>query len=140
MSFWGTRKRIASQDVVSGANIRIAMGEWGTGSPLAALTEVDPNSHSIYRYHQGDLFAPGSQNWVFEPIFELPLQTIWGIAFLRTPNTFNPIQPPQVYAQQTLSPNGIGGVVAGEYELTNLLNPDGEQPPPTDWAYDTSIK
>jgi len=140
MSFWTTRKRVPSEPQLTGASIRIAMGDFGDGSPAFAVTEVDPRSRSIYHYHQGDLFAPGSQNWVFEPVFELPINTLWGMGFLRRANTFNPIQPPQVYAQPTLFPNGIGGVVPGEIEFQGLINPDGETPPPSDWAYDSSIK
>jgi hypothetical protein len=77
----------------------------------------------LYTYHEGDLFNPGAMNYVFEPQTELPLQTIWGFGFLRRPNTFNPIQPPQVWANPTTQMNGIGGIEAGQFALQPLLDP-----------------
>lgn len=74
----------------------------------------------IYQYQMGDLFTPGTQNFVFEYPFELPMFTIWGNAFLRQPNTFQPLQPPQVYSNQTVRLNGIGGLVAGTVALQPL--------------------
>jgi hypothetical protein len=127
---WLTRKRIPSE-VVSGGNTRIQMGAFGVGTgPLPGIAQVDPMAAaSIYNYHEGDLFAPGAQNWVFEPNFELPLQTIWGFGFIRNPNTFNPIQPPQVYARANVQANGVGGLQAGELQLQGLINPEGESAP-----------
>lgn len=126
MTFPMLRKRIPSEQV-SGGNIRIRMGLFGTGSPEGAFAEVDPSAAaSIYNYHEGDLFTPGAQNFVFEPNFELPLITIWGNAFLRTPNTFNPIQPQQVYSPANVVNNGLGGLLAGDLELQALLNPEGQ--------------
>jgi hypothetical protein len=126
MSFHLLRKRQPAQQV-SGANIRIRYGEFGVGSPIGAFAEVDPNAAaSIYSYHEGDLFTPGAQNFVFEPNFELPIITIWGNAFLRRANTFNPIQPQQVYAHQNVTNNGMGGLLAGDLELQGLINPEGQ--------------
>jgi hypothetical protein len=141
-SYPSQRKRVAAQPVASGAIIRIMTGLFGSGSPIAGLSEVDPRpSASIYQYHEGDLFTPGSQNFVFESIFELPIQTIWGNAFLRRANTFNPIQPPQVFSQPNVMTNGIGGIVAGDIEFQNLINPDGDSAPFSgDFTYDTSPK
>ena len=113
------RDRMPSEPV-TGANVRIMQGLFGTGNPAAAF-ETDANSRTgLYAYHEGDLFTPGAGNWVFEPQFELPLFTIWGNAFLRKPNTFAPLQPPQVYAQPTVQNNGLGGLEAGSYDTTPL--------------------
>jgi hypothetical protein len=129
MSFWQTRKR-APSETVTGAQIRIVQGAFGSGSPTPGLVEVDPRaSAGIYNYHEGDVFLPGTGNWVFESIFELPLITLWGMAFLRKPNTFNPIQPPQVWAQPNVVNNGIGGLQAGTVDLEGLINPEGEAAP-----------
>ena len=108
-----------SSEQVSGANIRIAMGEFGEGVPI--LMPVDPRVSGLYFYHEGDLFSPGTGNWVFEPTTELPLVTVWGRGFLRKPNTFNPVQPPQVMARPTLRQSGIGGLQAGGVALEPLL-------------------
>jgi len=137
MSFSLLRKRQPSEPVASGAIVRIAQGDFGNGSPWAGLAAVDPRaSAAIYNYHEGDLFTPGSGNYVFEPIFELPLITVWGRAFLRMPRVFNPIQPPQVWVQSTVNPNGIGGIVAGDMELQGLINPDGTLAPSAGFDYD----
>lgn len=118
-----TRKRIASEQM-TGANMRIRMGVFGTGNPLADLQEVNPfDVASIYAYHEGDLFTPGAQNFVFEPQFELPLQTIWGFAFIRNPNTFSPLQHPQVWSPPNVQNNGIGGLEAGYLQFQPLLEP-----------------
>ena len=117
------RPRIASEQI-SGANIRIALGEFGVGSPVPGNSSayVNPNvAPALYFYHEGDIFTPGAQNWVFEPTHELPLVTLWGNAFLRRPNVFNPIQPPQVWAHPTVQNSGIGGLQAGTMELYPLL-------------------
>lgn len=142
MSFPSLRKRIPSQSVTgmgpgmagtptvpapapttrfaqpTGALSRIFGGLFGSGNPRDNLSaEVDQNSgprvQSLFHYHEGDLFTPGTGNYVFEYPFELPVLTIWGNAFLRTPNTFNPRQPSQLNANPNVVTNGIGGLVAG---------------------------
>lgn len=128
---WQLRTRTPSE-AVSGANVRIQYGDvfGGANSPSAEFAEVDPRSFtSLYAYHPGDIFLPGSESWVFEPQFELPLITLWGNAFSRRPNTFNPIQPPQVWSQPNVQTNGIGGLQAGDLDLEGLLNPEGESAP-----------
>ena len=82
--------------------------------------------NDFYQYHIGDLFTPGTQNFVFEPTTELtPLTTIWGNAFLRRPNTFKATQPPQVYADYNKFLNGIGGLQAGQFALQPLESSGG---------------
>lgn len=116
-----TRQRMISE-TISGANARIAGGLFGQGSPYYDFNDVDPRSSApgLYFYHEGDLFTPGTGNFVFEPWFELPLVTIWGNAFLRRPNTFSPFQQPQSWAQPNVVNNGIGGLQAGDMELQPL--------------------
>jgi len=108
---------------ISGAMVRIESGAFGGGDPRYGFAQVDPRASApgLYFYHEGDLFAPGTGNWVFEPTFELPLYTIWGKAFLRTPNTFKCLQPPQVYSNPTVIQNGVGGLQAGNVQLEPLL-------------------
>jgi hypothetical protein len=122
---WLLRKRKPSQPV-SGGNTRIRSGDFGSGSPAFAFETDGRPSTSIYSYHEGDLFSPGSQNWVFETNFELPLITVWGKGFIRNPNTFNPIHGPQVWSSPNVVQNGLGGPVAGDMELTGLINPEGQ--------------
>lgn len=78
---------------------------------------------AFYTYHVGDIFTPGTENYIFQPTTELtPLNTIWGNAFLRQPNTFRPLQPPQVDVSYQKNINGIGGLVAGQYALQPLAS------------------
>jgi hypothetical protein len=75
---------------------------------------------SVYGYHQGDLFFPGTQNYVFDYPWELPMNTIWGHGFLTKVNKFNPLQPPQQESFANVRLNGIGGLVAGTMALQPL--------------------
>ncbi len=121
MLHWLLRKRIPSEPV-TGANFRIQQGAFGIGQPIFPVTVTDGSGfEGIYSYHQGDLFTPGAQNYVFESNFELPLQTLWGHGFLPIPQYFNPLQPPQVVANQTLYTNGYGGLQAGQMALQPLI-------------------
>jgi hypothetical protein len=115
----------------SGAMTRLLAGLFGGGSPDEAnvqpggrVAKGGPTAQAIindfYVYHEGDLFNPGATNYVFEPPFELPLVTIWGKAFLRTPNTFSPRQPEQTASVPRVFTNGLGGVVAGQIVLQGL--------------------
>lgn len=77
----------------------------------------------FYQYHMGDLFTPGTQNFVFEPTTELtPLTTIWGNAFLSKPNAWPVTQPSQQWAPYNKYVNGIGGLIAGQYALQPLAS------------------
>lgn len=116
------RSRMPSEQV-AGAATRILLGDFGIGSPTYAFAEVDPRSAGVYHYHEGDLFAPGAGNWVFESIWELnPIQAIWGNAFLVAKATpFKPLQTPQVMTQPRLFNNGIGGLQAGQIDFEPLL-------------------
>lgn len=126
MSFPVLRKRYASMPVVGGGLSRIFQGVFGVGSPASQLSSPDQvkgenaAEGGVYNFHEGDLFTPGTSNWVMDPSHETALMTVWGHAFLRSPNTFNPIQPVQVYANPTAVLNGIGGPVAGQLALQPL--------------------
>lgn len=121
------------RDVVVGGLRRIQQGVFGIGDPHDNLS----SPHAVigdtkkegghYAFHEGDLFTPGTGNWVFEPAYETPLSTIWGMGFLRVPNTFNPIQPQIVYTQPKVVVNGIGGQIAGQMALQPLLVDAPEQ-------------
>ncbi len=122
---WLTRPRYAAEPV-TGAQVRINQGVFGAATPYAnASAEVNPFAvPHIYRFHEGDLFTPGTGNWVFESGFELPLNTIWGFGFLG-PNKapFDPRQPPQIVALPRVIPNGIGGIQAGQFNFQPLVAP-----------------
>lgn len=120
------RKRYGSQPVAGLG--RIMSGVFGMGSPASQLSspaqvEGENGPGAFYAFHEGDLFQPGTGNWVFEPSLETPLNTIWGHAFLRTPNTFNPVQPPQIYSNPNITVNGLGGPIAGQIIFQPLIDP-----------------
>lgn len=91
---------------------------------LSAEVSPYPGKQGLYSYSEGDLFTPGSRNWVFHYPFEFPLQSIWGMGFLRKPNTFSPVQPQQVFSQPNVVINGIGGLVAGTFVMQGLETED----------------
>ena len=150
MSFSLLRKRIPSTPIVSapsgtlnkplaparapsggdsqtGGLSRIASGLFGSSNPASfssSMEVVTPGPKALYHYHEGDLFTPGTQNYVFDYPFEFPLQTIWGNAFLRRPNVFNPLQPRQIQSDPNIVTNGIGGLVAGQI-ATQPLESEG---------------
>jgi len=109
-------------NVVPGAFTRIMNGLFGVSAPQdnsSAQVRIG-GPRNFYNFHEGDLFTPGTQNYALEYPFELPVVTLWGNAFLRKPNTFSPIQHPQVYSNPTVRINGIGGLVAGQIAFQPL--------------------
>lgn len=123
-TFPSLRKRIPSE-LVTGGLVHVMAGAFGIGSPVSGELIQPLQGPGLYHFHEGDLFNPGTGNYVFDPPFELPLQTIWGNAFLRTPNTFNPLQPPQIMAPPHAFENGIGGLIAGQLALQPLSENNG---------------
>lgn len=122
---WLLRPRKPSEPV-TGGNLRIYSGLFSENVPeMPQVSEAG----NLYAYHAGDVFDPGSPRYVFEPQFELPLFTIWGKAFTRVANTFNPIQGAQVYAHPHLTMHGLGGLQAGYLQLQPLLTPDNNSQP-----------
>lgn len=88
-----------------------------------AQGQATRRAQPFYQYHMGDIFTPGTQNFVFEPTTELtPLTTIWGNAFLSKPNAWPVYQPPQKWADYNKYINGIGGLIAGQYALQPLAS------------------
>lgn len=120
-------------NVIVGSLSRVANGVFGVGGPEDNLSQPSyvagesPAEGGFYTLHEGDLFTPGTQNWVLEPKYDLPVMTIWGNGFLRRANTFNPVQPPQIYATFGTPTDGIGGQIAGQIAMQPLIEPAPEQ-------------
>lgn len=114
------RKRYATQPTVAvGGLSRILQGVFGVGSPVAGhaseqARQTAAHRGGIYYVHEGDIFTPGAMNWVVDPTHDGPLMTVWGHAFLRTPNTFRVQQTAQLYTAAATALYGIGGQVAGQ--------------------------
>lgn len=118
----------ATKTTISTALSRIMQGIFGASNPqsFSASNQVAiPAKGSFYNFHEGDVFTPGTQNYVFEPTTELtPLNTTWGMGFLRVPNTFSVRQPTPLEANPTIEQNGIGGLVPGQW-VTQPLESEG---------------
>lgn len=105
----------------TGAISRIHHGVFGAGAPQLPFVE---GNGAPFRYHEGDLFTPGAQNYVFESLFEDPILCIWGNGYLVPSMRFDPRQnPPQVF-QPNIVKNGMGGLFAGQIN-TQPLSEDG---------------
>lgn len=133
MSFPALRKRKGSMPVVAAGGLAtILQGVFGVATPNAQLSspaavqQTPGRISSFYTLHEGDLFTPGTGNWVLDPSLEVPLQTAWGHGFLRRPNVFSPIQPPQVYSWPTVVSVGVGGPIAGQIITQPLSLPETE--------------
>jgi len=121
------RQRFASQKMVAAGGMRaILNGLFGSGSPAAGLAqEAAVRQGPVYHFHIGDLFTPGTGNYVLDPKYETPLNTIWGFGFLRVPNTFRPVEEAPLVAGIAVPVSGIGGVVAGQIITQPLSVPEG---------------
>lgn len=121
------RKRFASQPVAGLAPglAQISAGIFGYGSPLSNLSnEVseDPGEISgFYELHQGDIFTPGTGNWVLDPSLEIPLQTSWGHGFIFANSPTPVFQPPQLMMNVNPFVNGYRGIMTGQVLMQPLL-------------------
>lgn len=130
-SFSALRKRNPTEQTVGGAS-RIP-SEFPAGNPLPGQSsspfEVVGVQGNFYHMHEGDIFEPGTGNWVLDPFQEWPIQTNWGHAFLVNDSArqgfFRTFQPPQIYVGQNLTPNGLGGLVSGQLVSQPLSPPEG---------------
>lgn len=127
-TFPASRKRYASEPMVQvGGLARIMQGVFGLGSPAAGLASQQVRQDAAhpggpYAFFEGDVFLPGTSNWVVDPTHDGPLMTVWGHAFLRRPNGFNPLQTPQVMMEASSYLYGLGGQVAGQLVTQPLSN------------------
>lgn len=114
------RKRYASQPLITVAGLqRVAQGVFGVGSPARGIANQEVGSArdkegGPWNLFEGDLFTPGTGNFVVDPSHETPLYTDWGRAFLRRPNAFTCVGPAQVFANQMSPLFGLGGQVPGQ--------------------------
>lgn len=110
------RKRYPSTNVIVGGLSQIIAGIFGTGSPTPGLVEqASVVTRGFYHFHQGDLFLPGTGNYVLDPSHETPLQTVWGHGFLiQQPNYVGPYGPPPLISHPAGPVVGVGGPIAGQ--------------------------
>lgn len=123
-TFPSLRKRITAQPVVGGGMMGYIM-QAPQGSPNAQLSAPYSvgQQRGYYHFHEGDLFTPGTGNWVLDPVYETPLMCVWGNGSLITkPNFFNPLQPPQIYPNMVFRTVGLGGLQTGQMMLAPLMS------------------
>lgn len=82
MTFPSLRKRTSATGSAhpqsgEGGISRILAGAFGIGGPVPTLV-IGLATPSVGAFHEGDLFTPGTGNYVYEPAFELPLKGIVG--------------------------------------------------------------
>ncbi len=80
-----------------------------------------PLNHELYQYMLGYRFDPGAMAEVFEPLTTLPEIVFRGPA--RLAGALNVFQPPQIWFNQQMGVNGLGGVQAGYLRGTPLIDP-----------------
>jgi|ERR1700674_4526255 len=127
MSFPALRPRIAAYGHTGGL-ARIIAGAFGSGAPQPVVnyaTGVPP----IYAYHEGDIFRPGVENYVFEPMHELPIKSWWGGGSDVNQGTPYPVNAWPVYAAEIPARSyamttrvGYGGLQAGAFVQQPLLD------------------
>jgi hypothetical protein len=76
----------------------------------------------FYELVPGDLFEPGTQNWVLLPPWETPLNTSWGRGFpIAQPITSQVTHPQLVYSRPTVLPFFFRGMPAAQFLVPNSL-------------------
>lgn len=121
-----TRTRTASEKIAGGLTL-ITNCLFGCGSPISG-DEFIRDTDVFYNLHQGDLFTPGTGNWVLDPSLETPLQINSGHGFTFANSPTPVYQPPQVYADPNALSNGQRGIISGQVLLQPLLPQNPAKP------------
>lgn len=108
-----------------GGLTRILQGVFGIGAPTSRSSDPDEVINQrpgpLYHMHEGDIFEPGTGNWVLDPAFDGPLQTVWGNGD-GYPKVWSVTNQPVAIALPRYFTNGIGGTIAGQLALQPLIN------------------
>jgi hypothetical protein len=111
--------------------MRILAGAFGTGAPVPQIVlgqQADP----VAFYHQGDVFLPGAESYVFESAFELPIKGIRGQGGVRQGSHYPDARWPVFAATAPVIANvlatqvGYGGLQSGAIILQPLLDPESD--------------
>lgn len=107
-----------------GGLLRILQGAFGIGAPTSRSSDpgevISAKPGPLYHMHEGDIFEPGTGNWVLDPAFDGPLMTVWGNGD-QYPKVWQIANVP-VVALPTYQVQGIGGTVAGQLALQPLVD------------------
>ena len=131
MTFPSLRPKVSASNGTGGI-ARILAGAFGFGSPIP--TQVDGlDTPEVAAYHQGDVFLPGAESYVFEPLHELPLKGLLGQGSDVNQGTHYPdarwpvfaaVVPLVSYPLATTA--GLGGLQAGAFVQQPLLDGESE--------------
>ena len=119
-----TRRRFRASHVMMAAPVP-GRGRIAPPAPGPSLSyQVAPAP--FYTYTPGDLFDPGTMNWVYMPAYETPLNTTWGhgFALLHQPKPSHIIGPVQTYAQPTVTQFWFRGMPALQFDPNSSLQID----------------
>jgi len=118
-------------DTVGGIR-RILAGAFGTGAPVPQIV-TGLRSDPVAAYHQGDIFLPGAESYVFEPLQELPIKGILGQGSDVNQGTHYPDARWPVFAASAplvtrplATQVGYGGLQAGAFVQQPLLDPESD--------------
>jgi len=126
VSFPALRPRTPAYGYTGGIS-RIIAGAFGSGAPQPVVNVASPSP--LFAYHEGDIFRPGTENYVFEPMLELPVKAWWGGGSDVNQGTPYPVnawpvydlQPP-VVSYPMVTRVGLGGLQAGAFVQQPLLD------------------
>jgi hypothetical protein len=93
-------------------------------SPIASRSRLDGLAGGLYYYHMGDIFTPGTQNYVFQPAYTLPTMQLIGAAIYSGPAP-RTTSPQVIFATQVRRIAGMGGLFSGQFVQQPLNTPEG---------------
>ena len=127
MTFPALRPRVSATGRTGGIS-RILAGAFGSGAPQPQVNYATPPS-AAGAFHEGDVFYPGVENYVYESVFELPLKAWWGGGSGVNQGVPYPVNAWPVFALETPSWSqpavtrvGYGGLQAGAFIQQPLLD------------------
>lgn len=131
MTFPSLRPKLSATQGTGGIR-RILAGAFGFGAPVP--TQVDGlDTPDVAAYHEGDVFLPGAENYVYEPLHELPLKGLLGQGSDVNQGTHYPDARWPVFAASAplvsfplATTQGLGGLQAGAFVQQPLLDGDSE--------------
>jgi hypothetical protein len=131
MTFAALRERKSATKGTGGIS-RILAGAFGFGSPVPTVVE-GINTPDVAAFHQGDVFLPGAESYVFEPLHELPLKGLLGQGSDTRQGTHYPDARWPVFAAVAplisfplATTAGYGGLQAGAFIQQPLLDPESD--------------
>lgn len=119
---WALRPRVPGVQVIDVPGI-VRQGHIPVSISDTSTAEVRPVGY--YQFHLGDVFTPGTGNWIPDPAHDTQLFTIWGHGSLRA-QSFEPVPPGVAQALLSAPYDSIRGTIIQGLSLEHLQNVAGE--------------